>query len=119
MPEDVFAQKVCHSSCNIVTYPNYCGDWITNIDLGEECDHGEKNSNSGYECRANCTVPKCGDGIKDLNEAIPVSVYDLVGNLIYQKIIYSTNSSLDIRILPSGVYFLKAGSLRPVRIIKK
>ena len=72
MPEDVFAQKVCHSSCNIVTYPNYCGDSITNIDLGEECDHGEKNSNLGYECRTNCTVPKCGDGIKDLNEACDI-----------------------------------------------
>jgi PKD repeat protein len=57
--------------------------------------------------------------IKDLKESIPVSVYDLVGNVIYQKIIYSTKSSLDIRNLPSGVYFLKAGSLKPVRIIKK
>ena len=37
-----------------------CGDG--KIDIGEECDDAAMPSAS---CRANCTIPRCGDGILD------------------------------------------------------
>ena len=51
-------------------YVPECGNGIT--DEGEECDHGEDNSDeSGVvnsTCRKDCTFARCGDGIKDADE---------------------------------------------------
>ncbi|MBI5486039.1 MAG: FG-GAP repeat protein [Deltaproteobacteria bacterium] len=38
-----------------------CGDGIVQPDVGEECDDGDLDD--GDDCRANCRLPRCGDGI--------------------------------------------------------
>tara|TARA_B100000315_G_scaffold258947_1_gene312896 strand:- start:3561 stop:4472 length:912 start_codon:yes stop_codon:yes gene_type:complete len=41
-----------------------CGDGT--VDAGEECDRGAQNSTSpNAQCRPDCSVPRCGDGIID------------------------------------------------------
>jgi cysteine-rich repeat protein len=43
-----------------------CGDGITNPAI-EECDEGPANADASNRCRLHppCTLPRCGDGIKD------------------------------------------------------
>ncbi len=44
-----------------------CGDGV--LDEGEECDHGEANSNEVPDaCRMDCRNPFCGDGVVDAAE---------------------------------------------------
>jgi hypothetical protein len=43
-----------------------CGDSVTDVELGEECDDGPANSNTAPDaCRQNCKSPRCGDGVTD------------------------------------------------------
>jgi cysteine-rich repeat protein len=47
-----------------------CGDGILTEARGEECDDGNTDPANGFEqfndtCSAECTTPKCGDGIQD------------------------------------------------------
>ncbi len=52
----------CTEDCRLNTFNcilPHCGDGV--LDLGEECDHGENNSNEG-ECLVNCRRAVCGDG---------------------------------------------------------
>ena len=48
--------------------PSVCGDG--SVDLGEECDLGTGNSDTG-ECTTTCKIPICGDGFTQIsnNEA--------------------------------------------------
>ncbi len=41
--------------------PLTCGDGFSDPDLGEQCDDG--NLEDGDDCRNDCTLPKCGDGV--------------------------------------------------------
>ena len=47
--------------CTQTCTPEYCGDGIQHMGLGEECDDG--NSVSGDGCSALCVVEGCGDGV--------------------------------------------------------
>ncbi len=40
-----------------------CGDSI--LDTGEQCDNGPLNGSDPNQCRSDCTLPRCGDGIFD------------------------------------------------------
>jgi hypothetical protein len=52
--------KICQG-CNVVTQPvRYCGDGVN--DPEEECDLGAENANN-KECKKNCTLNFCGDGL--------------------------------------------------------
>lgn len=62
----------CTNSCKILTVKNYCGDWNTQVNEGEECDDG--NIINGDGCSATCKVeivpptPVCGNNILELGE---------------------------------------------------
>ena len=59
-------QADCDSHCAYVRLPS-CGDGI--VDPATElCDEGAENGDAGSSCRANCILPRCGDGIRDWNE---------------------------------------------------
>ncbi|MDY0004030.1 MAG: hypothetical protein RBU30_22215 [Polyangia bacterium] len=46
----------------------HCGNG--RVDVSEECDNGENNSDSlPNACRTNCVLPFCGDGVQDDGEA--------------------------------------------------
>ncbi len=46
-----------------------CGDSIPDMEAGEMCDLGSRNSDEpDAECRADCLLPRCGDGIVDSGE---------------------------------------------------
>jgi cysteine-rich repeat protein len=46
-----------------------CGDGAIERERGERCDNGEQNSNSpNAECRIDCQLRRCGDGIVDDGE---------------------------------------------------
>ncbi|HKP60999.1 MAG TPA: hypothetical protein VJV78_29920 [Polyangiales bacterium] len=50
-----------------IGWPVKCGDG--QVDPGEECDEGEKNSDSTPDaCRNNCLRAHCGDGVRDRDE---------------------------------------------------
>ncbi len=50
--------------CVVGILEETCGDGF--IELGEECDDGEDNSDTvGDACRTDCTLPVCGDGVLD------------------------------------------------------
>lgn len=52
----------CQNTCLLP----YCGDGIKDVEQGEQCDHGVKNSDAASnECRTDCTKPRCGDGVVD------------------------------------------------------
>ena len=54
---------VCDITCRI-TASQTCGNGA--VDPGEECDRGEQNSNApDSNCRTNCSLGRCGDGILD------------------------------------------------------
>jgi len=55
------------SSC--ATAEPVCGDGVVDEALDEACDDGEANGSAPDACRADCTLPFCGDGIVDSNEA--------------------------------------------------
>lgn len=56
----------CNSSC---TSREMCGDGTTDFAFGEDCDNGSANSDEpGAECRTNCRLARCGDGIVDPQE---------------------------------------------------
>ncbi|MFM7015563.1 MAG: PKD domain-containing protein, partial [Bacteroidota bacterium] len=57
--------------------------------------------------------------MKNLNSALPINVFDMLGNLVYQRMINSSKSTLDIRSFPAGVYILRVEGQNPVRLIKK
>jgi cysteine-rich repeat protein len=44
----------------------FCGDGATQSERGEECD--DRNRTAGDGCRADCTIERCGDGIRDPQE---------------------------------------------------
>ena len=52
-------------SCNRCRFlSTTCGD--EEIDPGEECDEGVRNSSSpNAECRPDCSLPRCGDAVLD------------------------------------------------------
>lgn len=55
----------CQNTCLLP----YCGDGVKDVELGEKCDHGVKNSDTTPdECRTDCTKPRCGDGVLDSGE---------------------------------------------------
>ena len=46
-----------------------CGDALVTSDLGEQCDLGADNSDTQADaCRTDCTLPSCGDEVKDSGE---------------------------------------------------
>lgn len=50
------------------TPPPECGDGVVDEALGESCDDGAANADAPSTCRADCTLPYCGDGIVDRDE---------------------------------------------------
>ncbi len=46
-----YGQNGCTLGCTI---PHYCGDKIVDSSLGEECDLGDLNGQSGQPCDKNC-----------------------------------------------------------------
>ena len=55
-------QYGCSTDCSHISI--FCGDG--NKDAGEQCDEGGRNSNSpNANCRTNCSLASCGDGILD------------------------------------------------------
>jgi len=56
----------CAADCSAVTA--VCGDG--EMQQAEECDDGNGNSDvTPNACRSDCTVPRCGDGVRDSGEA--------------------------------------------------
>ncbi len=56
----------CNAQCRI-EYGS-CGDGITNVALGEQCDAATRNGTEGADCDAKCKwtrLPQCGDGAID------------------------------------------------------
>jgi cysteine-rich repeat protein len=61
---------------NICTHA-LCGDGVTRVDIltdtdvdFEACDKGDENSDAPDAlCRTDCSLPRCGDGVKDSDEA--------------------------------------------------
>ncbi len=53
------------SFCAIEAYSD-CGDG--EVQEGELCDMGDRNSMNPSMCRPNCVLPKCGDRVLDYNE---------------------------------------------------
>ncbi|MCA9715399.1 MAG: DUF4215 domain-containing protein, partial [Myxococcales bacterium] len=50
--------------CVVGVLEETCGDGF--VELGEECDDGEGNSDDAPNaCRVDCTLPACGDGVLD------------------------------------------------------
>ncbi len=61
---------VCDASCQEVSgATSFCGDGILQAEQGEECDAGIANGNTADTCRADCTLPRCGDGVVDTGES--------------------------------------------------
>ena len=55
----------CPTTCRFA----YCGDGFLRAGL-EACDMGAANSDTTPDaCRADCTLPRCGDGVRDTGEA--------------------------------------------------
>ncbi len=52
--------------CSSICVREYCGDWITQSELGEECDDGNLMNND--RCNIKCKLDKCGDGLLQLGE---------------------------------------------------
>jgi len=50
----------CLSNCT-----HSCGSGILLPGSSKQCDNGTRNSNTDGQCRTNCMVPVCGDGIID------------------------------------------------------
>lgn len=48
--------------------PPECGDGVVDASLGEFCDDGEANGDAPGACRADCTLPFCGDGLVDTTD---------------------------------------------------
>jgi len=55
----------CDKNCDTEEEEPFCGDGIVN-QFWEKCDDG--NSNNYDSCRNDCSLPYCGDGIKDSGE---------------------------------------------------
>ncbi len=53
----------CSADCKSL---ETCGNGIVDLAKNEQCD--DANSNNFDNCHNNCTLPRCGDGIKDFNE---------------------------------------------------
>ena len=54
---------ICDFTCRI-TASQSCGNSM--LDLGEECDRGAENGDTpDRDCRSNCSLGRCGDGIVD------------------------------------------------------
>jgi hypothetical protein len=47
--------------------PRVCGNGYQEVEVGEECDDGEKNDDRGH-CHTDCRLNKCGDGHLDRTE---------------------------------------------------
>jgi cysteine-rich repeat protein len=61
-------KSLCDATCKKKPSP-FCGDGVENFDVGEECDMGEVNSDARYtECRTNCQLPVCGNGVAENDE---------------------------------------------------
>lgn len=55
-----------NDACSNLCRSQYCGDGRLTPGLGEICDEGDYNSDTlADRCRADCTLPRCGDGVLD------------------------------------------------------
>lgn len=65
----------CSDVCKLSGRPAFCGDGVTNVSLGEQCDLGsEQNGAVGSGCAADCQLsgqnekPICGNGLPEEGE---------------------------------------------------
>ena len=60
--DDSGESATCDADCSAVA----CGDNVTNVSAGEQCDDG--NTIDGDGCSSTCTIEACGNGVVDAGE---------------------------------------------------
>ena len=105
-PKDTGESGRCNNNCKL----SRCGDGITNISAGEQCD----DSGESKHCNADCSISACGLGTRGRRRAAAGSRMELrrAADLLTCGSIIAPRRGRSTRIYPHLRSSLQPGSLR-------
>jgi len=93
----------------------YCGNYVVEAFLGEECDEGDQNGVPGMDCSDRCEMTEDFDDLDDLDIEGDTTEFDLtVGDLLYIPSKTDHRAMAQSRRISISIPLIERGSIKPL-----